>query len=326
MIDQKPSDGLPLALLADDREERTGWLARLLGDAGYAVLRERVGRDVRERARTAQPDLIVVGADLPDIAGAELCRALRDDPRITSGTPIFVALSEPATHEQRLAALRAGAWECIAPPHDPDEIILKAESYVRAKRDADRMRAEGLLDPATGLYNRHGLARRARELGSHAFREHGALACIVLALDFDLAGPAVADDSGGAMQRTVRTLQAAARRSDAIGRLGPAEFALLAPATDAGGARRLAERLASSLQGAAADPAAPATPVVRVRCGYDAVANVGYAPIEPVDLLVRASAALRNGRSEAGAGWIRRFEQATGTPPPPPASSSSSPS
>jgi len=128
------------------------------------------------------------------------------------------------------------------------------------------------------------------------------------------------------MQRTVRTLQAAARRSDAIGRLGPAEFALLAPATDAGGARRLAERLASSLQGAAADPAAPATPMVRVRCGYDAVANVGYAPIEPVDLLVRASAALRNGRSEAGAGWIRRFEQATGTPPPPPASSSSSPS
>jgi len=37
------------------------------------------------------------------------------------------------------------------------------------------------------------------------------------------------------------------------------------------------------------------------------VANVGYAPIEPVDLLVRASTALRTGRVE-GAAWLRRFD------------------
>src|SRR5438552_965560 len=53
---------------------------------------------------------------------------------------------------------------------------------------------------------------------------------------------------------------------------------------------------------------------LRVRCGYEAVANVGYAPIEPVDLLVRASTALRTGRAE-GANWLRRFDDgATATP------------
>jgi len=45
-----------------------------------------------------------------------------------------------------------------------------------------------------------------------------------------------------------------------------------------------------------------------VRFGYEAVANVGYAPIEPAELLVRASAAVRTGKAEVG-GWIRRFEQ-----------------
>ncbi len=308
MSDRKSPDEVSLALVADDLEERTRWLVRLLEDAGYAVLRERTARNAQERARTAQPDLIVVAAGLPDPGGLGLCAALRGDARITSSTPIFLTLTEPASRERRLAALHAGAWECIAPPHDPDEILLKADAYTRAKRETDRARLEGLIDPYTGLYNRQGLARRARELGSQAFRDHGALACVVLALDPDTAGLAPGDEADGAVGRGVRMLQAAARRSDVMGRLGPAEFAVLAPGTDASGARRLAERLAGSLQVAMAPSAERDTVPLRVRFGYEAVANVGYAPVEPVELLVRASAALRTGKAEAG-GWIRRFDE-----------------
>jgi hypothetical protein len=49
-----------------------------------------------------------------------------------------------------------------------------------------------------------------------------------------------------------------------------------------------------------------------VRCGYEAVANVGYAPIEPVDLLVRAAAAVRTGKTDSGS-WLRRFDEGVGT-------------
>jgi diguanylate cyclase (GGDEF)-like protein len=310
MSDQQSTNGVPLALLADDREERTRWLTRVLDDARYAVLRERTARHALERARAAQPDLIIIGGDLPDMPGNDLCRVVRGDDRITHATPIFVVLSEPFTREQQLAALREGAWECIAPPHDSDEIVLKANTYVRAKRDADRTRTEGLLDPQTGLYNRQGLARRARELGSQAFREHSALACVVLAFDLDRGGLARSDDPTAAVDRGVHVLQATARQSDVVGRLAPAEFAVLAPGTDASGARRLAERLAGSVQVAMAPPVVPSATSslgVDVRFGYEAVANVGYAPIEPVELLARASAALRTGTAEGG-GWIRRFD------------------
>src|SRR5256714_2457800 len=265
--------------------------------------------------------MIIVDAELPDMPGAELCRTLRADPRVSSSTPILLAVREPASRAQRLAALRAGAWECITPPHDADEILLKLGSYVRAKLDADRARAEGLLDSITGLYNRQGLARRARELGSQAFREHGPLACVVLAVDLEPQELAPNQQGSGVVGRCVQALKASARLSDVIGRLSPTEFAVLAPGTDAGGARRLAERLAGSVSGPATtgEPAAAvsaATPSsLRVRCGYEAVADVGDAPIEPIDLLVRAAAAVRTGKMDSG-NWLRRFDEGIGTTAP----------
>lgn len=318
MSERMPQGGLPLVLLGGNGQEATRWLKTLLENGGYAVLQERSAQHMLERARSTEPDLIVVDAELPDMAGAELCGLLRGDPRVSTSTPILLAVREPASRTQRLDALRAGAWECITPPHDADEILLKIGAYVRAKLDADRARAEGLLDPTTGLYNRQGLARRARELGSLAFRDHGALACVVMAVDLEPHELVPGQPQGsGAVARCVQALKASARLSDVIGRLSPTEFAVLAPGTDADGARRLAERLASSVTGpggsavapagAAAPPASP-----RVRCGYEAVANVGYAPIEPVDLLVRAAAAVRTGKMDSGS-WLRRFDEGVGT-------------
>lgn len=315
MAERSAQDGLPLVLLAGDGQETTRWLKGLLEANGYAVLQERSARHAVERARSTEPDVIVVDAELPDMAGVEVCRTLRADPRVSTSTPILLSIRDPATRAQRLAALRAGAWECITPPHDADEILLKVGAYVQAKLDADRARAEGLLDAATGLYNRQGLARRARELGSQAFRDHGALACVVLALDMNPAEPGPSQPGSAAhLARYIQAIKATARLSDVIGRLSATEFAVLAPGTDAGGARRLAERLAASVSSVtlAAGAAASATPLVR--CGYEAVANVGYAPIEPVDLLVRAAAAVRTGRADSGS-WLRRFEE--GTPPSP---------
>src|SRR6267378_2695952 len=278
-----PTAGLPLVLLAGDGQDATRWLNGLLEGAGYAVLQERTARHALERARSTEPGVLLGDQVLPDMAGVELCRALRADPRVSRSTPILLSLHDAATRAERLAALRAGAWECIAPPHDADEILLKIGAYVHAKLDADRARADGLLDPVTRLYNRQGLARRARELGAQAYRDHGALACVVFALDVDPSSPGTAPLPSG----------------------GPS----LAPGTDAAGARRLAERLAASLASATGGEPPDGRPALRIRCGYEAVANVAYAPIEPVDLLVRAAAAVRTGRAESDA-WLRRFDDA----------------
>lgn len=309
MNDSGPSAGLPLALVAGSQEDGAGWVEGLLSANGFAVLRTPTGQHALARARTTNPDLVISEAVLPDMSGLELCRSLREDPRITSSTPLLVFTPHTATREQRISALRLGVWDCISPATDPTELVLKLHAYMRAKMDADRSRLEGLLDPTTGLYNRRGMARRVQELGSHAFREHGALACIVLALDLDPDAMASGDTAASAILTSVEALKSAGRLSDVIGRLGPTEFAVIAPSTGPAGAVRLAERLIQAIKDKGT---AKRLPVRQVRVGYEAVTNVGYEPIQPVDLLVRASTALRRGAAVGGTTAIRRYEEGGG--------------
>jgi diguanylate cyclase (GGDEF)-like protein len=320
MSDEMPLAGLPLALVVGALEGKGHWLEEILGPRGFAVLQTGGGRQGLLRARGTNPDVIFVDAVLPDMSGLELCRTLRDDSRIAGSTPILVTTPHTPTTEQRVAALRAGAWECVGRGIAPDELALKLRAYMRAKLDADRARAEGLLDAATGLYNRQGMARRARELGSHAFRQHAALACVAFAVDLEPGAAGAGDAAAAALLKSVQTLKTTGRLSDVLGRLGPTEFAVLAPATDGKGAVRLAERMVSAIQ-QAVGAGGSRLPVLQVRVGYDAVGNVGYAPLEAVDLMVRASTALRRGTPMSGASWIRRYDPGaspTATPPPSP--------
>jgi len=308
MTDSGPSAGLALALVAGEQDGSAGWIEDVLGTNGFAVMRTPDGHHALARARTTNPDAIFVEAVLPDMSGLELCRMLRDDPRVAKGTPILVTTPHNPTREQRVEALRAGAWDCLGRATDPSELILKLQAYMRAKLDADRSRAEGLLDPATGLYNRQGMARRIQELGSSAFREHGAIACIVLALDLEPEAALMGDVAATTILKSVQALKAAGRLSDVLGRLGPTEFAMIAPSTDSAGALRLAERMVVAIR-ETAGKGKERLPVLQVRVGYEAVTNIGYAPIQPVDLLVRASAALRRGSAVGGTSWIRRYDE-----------------
>src|SRR6059036_3661560 len=102
MMDRMPQVGLPLVLLAGNGQEATRWLRGLLEGGGYAVLQERTGQHALDRARTTEPDVILVDAELPDMPGVELCRTLRadspDDPR----------RGHPRTATGRLARRRLG--------------------------------------------------------------------------------------------------------------------------------------------------------------------------------------------------------------------------
>src|SRR5256885_615433 len=119
----------------------------------------------------------------------EICRALRHDAEFAPDAPIIIVSSDHATRQQRIDALRAGAWEYLGQPLDAEHLLLKLDTFTRVKRAADRAREDGLVDQVTGLYNLRGLARRARELGAQASRLNAALACVALAPDFGDSTP-----------------------------------------------------------------------------------------------------------------------------------------
>jgi len=297
----------PQVLLLTAEPERTTTLRSWLATARFTVTTATPDSvDVGVRAETEEPDVIVIHVPGPGPATLTMCHDVRDAPA-THLTPLLVWSEQPFTHEERLAALQAGAWECVAPGTNRDEMLARLHTFVRAKRGTERPQADGLIDPATGLYNRHGLARRARELNSQAFRDHSALACVAFSLD--IADGSVEDArTATVIARCAQALSTRSRLSDVIGRLGPREFAILAPATGPDGVVKLANRMLQWLTAAlAADPQAPP---VRVRAGYDAVANVAYQPLDPTALLLRAATALR-GAQTGGPEWLKRFDDGT---------------
>ena len=294
----------PLVVIANSQELHTRALESILGPHGYAVLRAYTGKQALERCRNGRPDIIIIDSELPDMDGLDVCRTLRSDPLISQSTPILVTSSGHSSRKERLEALRAGAWDFLGSALDDEELPLKLDAYVRAKFDADRVREESLLDQLTGLYNVRGLSRRARELGSHAFRSHAPFACVVFSTLAEEALDEAATEAQitAAVERLARALRERGRVADAMGRVGPNEFAVIAQDTDAEGAVRMAERLTDDLR--AADPS------IRVVAGFDAVPNYHEAPIDPSEMLARASRAMRQTRAAANGQWIRRFETA----------------
>ncbi|HTR22298.1 MAG TPA: response regulator [Gemmatimonadales bacterium] len=285
----------PLVLIANDQEWASRAIETILGPAGYAVLRAYTAQDALSRGRSAQPDVIVLDIRLPGMDGLAVCRTLRSDSRISPSTPIVITTTAPATRSQRLEALRAGANEYFGQPLDGEEFLLRLDSYVRAKFDADRARDEGIIDAATGFYNMRGLARRARELGSAAFRHNGPLGCVVLAPEVEDESHASEETLSAAVEQLAELLRHAGRVSDAIGRLGPTEFAVIAPATDAAGLERLVNRLAERVG------------PTKIRAGYDAVSDLHAAGLDPVDLLIHATSALRASKADPAGQPIQRF-------------------
>jgi PleD family two-component response regulator len=295
-----------LALLADAQEWPARSLASILAPSGYVVHQVYSGPQLLAAAHARPADVILLKETLRETDVLELVRQLRQDAVVADATPIVLIAAGHMSRPRLVAALRAGATDMWNLPMDSEELVLRLEALVRAKLAAERAREEGLLDAATGFYNRHGLTVRARELASQADRRRGALACVVLGVPWGVGASEDAAELDAALEAVTTGLRQAGRSSDAIGRLGLTEFAVIAPDADAPGARQLGTRLGRAVEraSAAAHPKRP----LQLRAGYHAVGDFHQAGLGPLDVLARATTALRAAEAGADGSWIRAFE------------------
>lgn len=278
----------PLVLLANADTWLTESLESVLTQGGYRVVTTAKRTQVLELARRHLPDAILLDLGLEPRIGDNfaLCRALRGDGAISRATPIILMTAGPALRAQQIDALRAGAWELRGDPLDMEELVLRLGVWVQGKLEVDRLDADGLVDRASGLYNDAGVTRRAAELAAFTAREGMPLACAVFRPGDGVLTASAAD-------RLAQTFQRVGRISDAVGRTGPTEFTVFAPATDETGVEGLVQRITDAVGRTAA---------VRLRAG---VSTAGAEPrpvrpsqaaprqASPADLLDRARNALR---------------------------------
>ena len=284
-------DGEPLAVVAVPHDEDVRWIEELLRHAGFDVRRADSGRGVRALERQWAPDVLMLAADLGDVSGPEVCRGLRDDSLFSPTVPVVLLMPESASRADRLEALRSGAWQCIDPSSDRDELLIRLDQWMGMRRKVEERAWEGLLDPMTHLYNRQGLARRAREIASEASRRGSGLACVVFAMDINARAEPPWSDARSVVLRCAEVLRAHARSSDALGRMAPSEFGVIAPVANGGSVEALIERLARHLwNGFAA--ARGSLPPVSLRVAHGLASNLRYAPVDALRLLGQTSAAV----------------------------------
>jgi PleD family two-component response regulator len=293
-------------LITSTHEWTSRSLASILAPRGYVVRKAYNGAQTLARVRGNPPDAIILDEQLPDCDAYTLCRQLNEENLITPSTPVFIALPRQPTRRDRLVALRANAWACLGDPLDAEELIAMLGTFVPGKLDADEARSHGLVDDETGVYNLHGVQRRAEELAAQAARKHSSLCCILLMPEIEPA-PGAEDAPPPPLwllRRVATALRTATRHSDAIGRLHSNSFAVVATDTNGSQARQLAERLAAAILAEPTEPSVPPVPRLRLRAGCHAVTDIQ--PHEGVkNLMEHADTALRRARADSERDWLQ---------------------
>jgi PAS domain S-box-containing protein len=124
-------------------------VSRALRDAGLHVREEATAAGALAAAAEG-PGLIVLGWQLADASGLDVCRRLKAAPALAPVPVLFLA-EECQDSRRRVACFEAGAEACLALPAADDELVAQARTLLRLRRAEQQLReraeeVEKLLD------------------------------------------------------------------------------------------------------------------------------------------------------------------------------------
>ncbi len=124
----------PLILYVEDNAENRLLIRRILMAEGFSILEAANAAQALDVLQTAQPDLILMDINLPEVDGYTLTTQLKTVPKLSS-VPI-VALTANVMRGDRERTLEAGCDGYIQKPVDVDLLPIQISRYLR--KDAGR--------------------------------------------------------------------------------------------------------------------------------------------------------------------------------------------
>jgi DNA-binding response OmpR family regulator len=142
---------VPNALLIAEPEPATRvFLSRHLAEDGFAVVEATAGGEALALAERERPDLALLGDDLSDLSGAELCRRLREGEPGRSwdrDVPVILIGQPEADAVDRVRAFARGCDDYVGRPFHYEELLARIHAVLRRANGAahDRLEADGIV-------------------------------------------------------------------------------------------------------------------------------------------------------------------------------------
>ena len=170
-------------LIADDEPSNRKILAQELVHKGFAVDTARGGKEALAKIESAPPDLVILDYMMPDLSGLEVLKELRNK---GNDTPVIM-ITAYGSVERAVEAMKAGAYDFITRPFDPDHIdlvvrkalerqTLKREVEVLSEESRDRYHLIVGESREDETCRRYGAGKRLRAMPPYCFWEKAARA------------------------------------------------------------------------------------------------------------------------------------------------------
>ena len=95
------------------------------------------GTEALARVSSEAFDLIILDLNLPDIDGYEVCKRIRQDPRL-GDIPIIMFTGDYTAVEDKIRGIEEGADDYITKPFSPRELVARVRAVLRRVRGGVR--------------------------------------------------------------------------------------------------------------------------------------------------------------------------------------------
>ncbi len=116
-------------LIVDDNELNLKLATHVLQKDGYQISTALNGFEALEISEKEPPDLAILDVMMPDMDGYELCRRMRENPKLKH-IPIII-LTALSSVDDRLQAFDVGADDFLSKPFIPAELLARVKVFLR---------------------------------------------------------------------------------------------------------------------------------------------------------------------------------------------------
>jgi CheY-like chemotaxis protein len=118
---------MPTILIADDELHIQELVRVTLEGDGVQVVTAADGLETLDLARTLCPEIVLLDVHMPGLDGFEVCRRLRNDPRLAATNIIMLTAAAQASDAAQ--GLAAGADHYLTKPFSPIRLLSVIRSF-----------------------------------------------------------------------------------------------------------------------------------------------------------------------------------------------------